>query len=325
MCVYRFDSVAVAIGPENLAAATGLHRLCASLGSRPMTGAPPKGMREATLRLHARGADLPSGAMVRYDTPGFRIFGDTEGSYVSDGASVLFVQGDGSSADAYLDDSFHRKPPFLQWQFWSFCILTLLRPLGYFSLHTAALASPDGAGLLIAGPSGSGKTTLAVGLIRAGWGYLSDDAALLFRRGPAVLARPLRTQFYVDGAAASSYVDLRLGREAVDAAGGGRRQLHVDDHFASQRIGECRPTLLVFPTIVKTERSSAVRLDTVSSVQRLLAASAPQLFDRCHMPEHLAMLGCLVRQAAAFHLEAGHDLYREPAGLVDLIASATQP
>ena len=116
--------------PGELATTLGLHRLCASLGSQLLAGSSSNGMRVATLRLHAHGADIPPGAKVRHDTRGFRIFGDTEGSYVSDGASTLSIHGERSEADAYLDESFHQKPRFLQWQFWSFCILTLLRPLG---------------------------------------------------------------------------------------------------------------------------------------------------------------------------------------------------
>ena len=261
MLLYRFDNVALAIEPAELAVAAGLHRLCSSLGSRPVCAAPAAQIRSATLRLHAHGDDAPTGATIRYDTRDFRILDDEHGSYVTDGLSTLHIRADHSQADAYLDDSFHRQSRFMQWQFWSFCILTLLRPLGYYGLHAAAVVSPDGAGMLIAGPSGSGKSTLAIGLIRAGWGYSSDDAALLCQRGHTVHALALRTQFYVDGSAASSYRDLRLGRETVDAAGGVRRQLHIDDHYADRRVAESRPRLLLFPTIVSADRSTVVRLE----------------------------------------------------------------
>jgi hypothetical protein len=60
-------------------------------------------------------------------------------------------------------------------------------------------------------------------------------------------------------------------------------------------------------------------------MQRLLAASAPQLFERSAMSEHLAVLGCLVRQAPAYRLDAGLDLHQEPAGVLDLIASPSEP
>ena len=79
------------------------------------------------------------------------------------------------------------------------------------------------------------------------------------------------------------------------------------------------------PTIVNAQQSTAVRLDAASAVQRLLAASGPQLFDRLHMTEHMALLRCLVRQAHAYRLDAGRDLHREPAGVLDLIPPAERP
>ena len=46
-------------------------------------------------------------------------------------------------------------------------------------IHAGAVASPAGTGVLLPAPSGSGKTTLVAGLVRAGFGYLSDEAAVL--------------------------------------------------------------------------------------------------------------------------------------------------
>lgn len=47
---------------------------------------------------------------------------------------------------------------------------------GFVSLHAAAVAR-DGAAVVLAGESGAGKTTLTLGLLDAGWTYLSDDLA----------------------------------------------------------------------------------------------------------------------------------------------------
>jgi hypothetical protein len=286
---------------------------------QPEQGGSRDGVRAITLRLHGHGAPVPDGAALHAHTDGFRVFEQDESSYVSDGASTLHVRHDGSAADAYLDESFHQHPRALQWQFWSFCLLKLLRPAGYFSLHAAALVSPGGTGVLIIGPSGSGKTTLAVGLIRAGWGYLSDDAVLLCRRRDTLSAVSLRTQFYVDADAASSYADLRVGHAVADTTGGLRRQLHIDDHHAHHRVSGSVPKLLLFPTIVDEDSSTVIPLDAVSTLSALLAASGPQLFDRLHMAQHLAALRSLLRQAVAYRLDAGRDLHRRPDRLVELI------
>jgi len=44
-------------------------------------------------------------------------------------------------------------------------------------IHSGAAVSPRGGAVLLPGPSGSGKTGLVAGLVRAGFGYLSDEAA----------------------------------------------------------------------------------------------------------------------------------------------------
>jgi hypothetical protein len=46
-------------------------------------------------------------------------------------------------------------------------------------IHAGAVVSPGGAGVVLPAPSGSGKTTLVAGLVRSGFGYLSDEAAVL--------------------------------------------------------------------------------------------------------------------------------------------------
>jgi len=81
-------------------------------------------------------------------------------------------------------------------------------------VHAGAVVAPDGTAVLLPGPSGAGKTTLVAGLVRAGFGYLSDEAGAI---DPATLcvhafARPLglkgeaRTLFGVPGGDGVQYL-----------------------------------------------------------------------------------------------------------------------
>ena len=56
------------------------------------------------------------------------------------------------------------------------------------SMHAAALTAPNGGALLFPGPSLSGKSALSVGLFDRGWGFLSDELAVLSRDTPHVHA-----------------------------------------------------------------------------------------------------------------------------------------
>lgn len=49
----------------------------------------------------------------------------------------------------------------------------------FLLVHAGSVVTPGGEGLLLPGASGSGKTTLTAGLVRAGFGYLSDEAGAI--------------------------------------------------------------------------------------------------------------------------------------------------
>ncbi len=57
-------------------------------------------------------------------------------------------------------------------------------------LHAGGLVLPGGGVLAVSGPSGAGKTTLSAALLRAGCGFLADDAVALEQRDGVVLAHP---------------------------------------------------------------------------------------------------------------------------------------
>lgn len=53
------------------------------------------------------------------------------------------------------------------------------------TVHAALAQSPAGEGVLLAAPMESGKTTTVTGLLRAGWDFLTDEAAALDPDGTA--------------------------------------------------------------------------------------------------------------------------------------------
>ncbi len=57
----------------------------------------------------------------------------------------------------------------------------LARVRSHWLFHGAALASPEGRGVILAGAAGLGKTTLTLALLDRGFGFLSDDVAAVGR------------------------------------------------------------------------------------------------------------------------------------------------
>jgi hypothetical protein len=242
--------------------------------------------------------------------------------FLTDGSSVFHLRPHAGEAYARIAPSFFSKPKFAQANFWCFGLLKLLRPLGIYSLHAAGLATKKGEGVLLVGPSGSGKSTLAIGLIRAGWNYLSDDAVLLRADSPDVEALACRRSFFIDAARAADYSEFRLSNEEPDSNGGRRRNIGINEAYPQQYIAQCLPRIVIFPHITGNSQSMLKPIDRVQALRVLLAQSAPQLFDRSTMSGHLELLKRLLQQAELFELNAGTDLYHQPAKLIDLLREA---
>jgi hypothetical protein len=56
---------------------------------------------------------------------------------------------------------------------------TFLQTGDFLLIHAGVVATSQGEGVLLPGAAGAGKTTLVAGLVRAGFGYLSDEAAAI--------------------------------------------------------------------------------------------------------------------------------------------------
>jgi hypothetical protein len=239
--------------------------------------------------------------------------------YLTDGSSLFHLRPGKGQGYARLAPSFFERSPLARANFWCFGLFKLLRPLGIYSLHAGALATLDGAGLLLVGPSGSGKSTLTIGLIRHGWRYLSDDAVFLRHEAQAVKALACRRSFYIDASCSPSYSNFSLAEEEPDGNGRQRRRVGIRQAYPAQYLSQCVPRIIVFPQITYQNRSTLLPMDDVHVLGMLLAQSAPQLFDGATMDGHLALLKRLLQQTESYKLTAGTDLYNDPAKLIGLI------
>jgi hypothetical protein len=158
-------------------------------------------------------------------------------------------------------------------------------------------------------PMESGKTTTTAGLLRAGYGYLTDEALVIDRTTWQITPYPK---------------PLSLDMRSIDVLGGLPAPDHVHAEFDEQWQvpwwtlgsagvpGRARPDLLIFPKFRPGKRTELTRAPSGEAVM-LLAGST---FEFTRRPRrNLELLAKLVEAMPAFRLIIG-DL-GEAVGLID--------
>jgi hypothetical protein len=177
-------------------------------------------------------------------------------------------------------------------------------------LHAAAVVAPDGRAWLLVGDAFAGKTTTTVNLIRAGWGWVSDDAVVLGRANDgAVVVEGWPRAFHLDrGYHAGESTGARI---AVDPESFGPGQWRRGARLAG----------VVFPRVEADRPTAATPLPAADALARLIRQSPWLLADRTVARDVLALLTAAV-SGPRFHLRLGRDAYRDTGRLLDALAAA---
>ncbi len=266
MPFYTFHELLLEVQADGAAGSASLTQLLRDLSWRRIDTPTRPPELALVVRHDDRGGTLPRTARAVFSAEGLQGFACAEAFYLTAGASLLHLQPTQGRGEAHLAPTFVAQPRTLQQRFWSVGLLKLLRPLGLYALHAAGLVTPHGQGLLIVGPSGSGKSTLALGLVRQGWGYLSDDAVLLRAQTQGVEALALRQPFSIDARMAEAYADLPLGEVPGASSEGRKRRVCVAEAYPAQHVTRCCPQLLLFAQVVPEACSSLQALERVPAL-----------------------------------------------------------
>jgi hypothetical protein len=189
----------------------------------------------------------------------------------------------------------------------------LLGRLGRTLVHAGAVVAPDERAWLLAGATFGGKSTTCLNLIRGGWDYLADDHVVLSHApGGGVRVEGWPRRFNLDhGYAAGTSVGVR-GRVDPDGFGPGRWRR------AAPLAG------LLFTRVEAALPTALAPLTPADALGRLLDQSPWLLVDAPAAPAVLALL----RETAgypAWELRLGHDCYRDPARLQNILFPACGP
>ena len=205
----------------------------------------------------------------------------------------------------------------------AYALPAALRRCGLYDLHAAGLAEPaSGRGYVFPGVSGSGKTSLAVRLAASGWRYLSDDLLAVSAAGGGVEARALRRPFQIS---ADALAGCRLPRleEALGAAvpnDPDKRKLDPEILFPGGFARVTLPRLLCFPSVTGARESRLEAVGKAEAMARLVGMCPWSSYDVSAAREHLALLARFVGQCETYTLEAGRDIFDDPAGAARLLS-----
>ncbi len=185
------------------------------------------------------------------------------------------------------------------------CLIELFKRRGRFNLHAACLAC-DGRGVLLAGPSGAGKSTLAIGLVRAGLSFLSDDMVYIAPTAAAVQILAFPEAVGITEATADLFPELRAALDEPAAPGFPKRLVRVQTLLDAVEIPACPATVLIFPELSGEGPSRLVELDPRDALLRLvpdILLTQPEAAQA-----HLTALSALVAHVDCHILCAGRDV-----------------
>jgi hypothetical protein len=193
-------------------------------------------------------------------------------------------------------------------------LLFVLRRVGWYHVHCAALRDPGGRGWMFVGQSGSGKSTTSALLARTGWSVTTDDIGFLVDGGAAVAVAGYRSPI----ALRAGGRDLLQASDGIDFVRRGKTGYHAD-LLGGSWAASVMPELILFPTVDPAASTSVIPMSPRETITSLIASSVWVLFEAVHAQEHLDMLGRLCGQSRAFRATLGPDLVASPSLLQDLI------
>jgi hypothetical protein len=182
-------------------------------------------------------------------------------------------------------------------------VTTALDVLGRSRLlfHAGAVAH-EGRGVILPASPGSGKSTLVAGLVSAGYGYLSDEVAIIDAEGEELLPFA-RNPCLKPGA--RELLESRFPRLASSRAYRGYNRQPVTFMTLRKREWAAKPVMLscvVFPRYTPGARTELVELSRSEALEKLVA----QAFNLpAHGGEGMAGVVRLVRSMPCFRLVVG--------------------
>jgi hypothetical protein len=163
-------------------------------------------------------------------------------------------------------------------------------------IHAGAVVSPAGKGILFPAAAGSGKTTLVTALVRAGFGFLSDEVGVI-EPGTARL-HPFPRALNLKEGTLALFPDLR---PEDDGLWGVRRRAFARVHTVrpASGAGPCEVGFVIAPRYL---RGAATELSPISPAEMTKELWANTTNLTRFGPRTLSVVAEVARRAKGFRL-----------------------
>lgn len=167
-------------------------------------------------------------------------------------------------------------------------------------VHAGAVER-NGVGVVLPAPMEHGKTTLTVGLVRAGFGYLTDEAATFDRATGTLLPYP--KPLSIDPGSWPLFPDLEPHEPFADDGYKRRQWLVPPTDIRPDALGRpCGARFVVFPAYAE---GATTRLEPMTRAEALVEMARNTFrFDREGRPT-FALLAGILRGAEPYRLPVG--------------------
>ena len=204
---------------------------------------------------------------------------------------LLYGEGTLISSDQPSDVLFHL--------FWHINQEAIRRTGDFLLIHAGAVVAPTGEGIVLPGASGAGKTTLVAGLVRAGFRYLSDEAAAI---------DPVRRRLYPYPKALTvkqGITRLFPGFKLPDIPTGfvnGQIHLRAEDIRRRSAGAPCEVRFVIAPRYIE---GAATEVVPISPAEAAVELGRNALNLSLYRARSLPVLVDLVRGARSYRLVSG--------------------
>lgn len=229
---------------------------------------------------------------------------------------ALVIDGDRGTARGYFvhPEAMHAD---LRASFFYYALAELLKSRRAHMLYAAALEY-QGCGVLIAGHRGCGRTTAMLGLLRAGYRYLSDDHPLLRDYGGKVELLSFPMTIGVTDRTIGFFPEIQQAEPGLVRQGAYKKHFDAVDLYPESIGTSCTPAMLLFPQVMDMPYSCLEPLSKSQALDAMLPQAA-FLSDRNIARQDSHPLSRLVQQADCYRLHFGQDVLDLPRLITPLL------